>query len=137
MTVEEVLEVVRASTAKVLEVDENVIERFAAPDFGLRRIVQAAAKLLALVKELVNAQLVVEESADRFAFRPALTREAIRARLLARERVALHRAIASSLERRSDDRSGDADGDLAYHSFNVFTRDHARAQDQREPTCER
>src|SRR3982074_329955 len=29
------------------------------------------AKLLALVKELVNAQLVVEESADRFAFRHA------------------------------------------------------------------
>jgi len=55
--------------------------------------------LLALVKELIAAQLVVEESADRFAFRHALTREAIYAELLARERVALHRQIADALER--------------------------------------
>jgi predicted ATPase len=55
------------------------------------------AELLTLVKELVEAQLVVEESADRFAFRHALTREAIRSRLLARERVALHPAIAATL----------------------------------------
>ena len=45
-------------------------------------------ELLALVKELIAAQLVVEESAERFAFRHALTREAIYAELLARERVA-------------------------------------------------
>lgn len=55
--------------------------------------------LLALVKELIAAQLVVEESADRFAFRHALTREAIYVELLARERVALHRQVADTLER--------------------------------------
>jgi DNA-binding CsgD family transcriptional regulator len=56
-------------------------------------------QLLALVKELIAAQLVVEESADRFAFRHALTREAIYAELLARERIALHREVAGALER--------------------------------------
>ncbi|MDB4889662.1 MAG: protein kinase [Gemmatimonadetes bacterium] len=84
-------------------------------------------ELLSLVKELVDAQLVIEESADRFAFRHALTREAIRARLLARERVALHRAIATALEqdhaRRPQDDSDDA---LAYHTFEAGAWDAAR-----------
>ncbi|MEP7065663.1 MAG: AAA family ATPase [Gemmatimonadota bacterium] len=74
-------------------------------------------ELLGLVKELVSAQLVVEESSDRFAFRHALTREAMRTRLLARERVALHRAIARALEQGYDDSAHDADDALAYHSF--------------------
>ena len=72
-------------------------------DFALlQALTQArrAASCSSLVKELVDAQLVVEESADRFAFRHALTREAMRARLLVRERVALHRAIAAALEQR-------------------------------------
>ncbi|MEP6491697.1 MAG: AAA family ATPase [bacterium] len=73
------------------------------------------AVLLALVKELVDAQLVAEESADRFAFRHALTRETIRAQLLARERVALHRAIATALEQQPADHARDADDALAYH----------------------
>jgi DNA-binding CsgD family transcriptional regulator len=75
------------------------------------------AELLSLVKELVAAQLVVEESADRFAFRHALTREAIRTRLLTRERVALHRAIAAALERRYADTTHDTEDVLAYHAF--------------------
>ncbi len=88
-------------------------------DFGLLQALTShdEAELLALVRELVDAQLVVEESADRFAFRHALTREAMRARLLARERVALHRAIATALERDYDDSTHDGDDALAYHSF--------------------
>lgn len=82
--------------------------------------------LLALVKELIDAQLVVEESADRFAFRHALTREAMRARLLVRERVALHRAIAAALERRFDEAAHDVDDALAYHSFEAGDWDAAR-----------
>jgi predicted ATPase len=54
--------------------------------------------LLVLVKELMAAQLVVEESAEQFAFRHALTRQAIYAQLLARERKALHRTIAGMME---------------------------------------
>ena len=84
------------------------------------------AELLSLVKELVEAQLVVEESADRFAFRHALTREAIRSRLLARERVALHRAIAATLEQWRAGAVQDADDALAYHTFEAGDWEPAR-----------
>src|SRR5438477_1819831 len=57
------------------------------------------AQLLRLLKELIAAQLVVEESAEQFAFRHALTRQAVYTQLLARERKASHRAIAETLER--------------------------------------
>jgi DNA-binding CsgD family transcriptional regulator/tetratricopeptide (TPR) repeat protein len=74
-------------------------------------------ELLSLVKELIAAQLVVEESADRFAFRHALTREAIYAELLARERVSLHREVAVALER-SNAASLDAIAEaLEYHAW--------------------
>jgi tetratricopeptide (TPR) repeat protein/DNA-binding CsgD family transcriptional regulator len=55
--------------------------------------------LLRLIKELIAAQLVVEEAEDSFVFRHALTRQAVEADLLARERRALHRAIAEAMER--------------------------------------
>ncbi len=55
-------------------------------------------ELLVLIKELMAAQLVVEESADQFAFRHALTREALYGQLLARERQTLHGQIAHALE---------------------------------------
>ena len=97
-------------------------------DFGLLQALTQLGEreLLALVKELVEAQLVVEESADRFAFRHALTREAMRARLLARERIALHRAIASALERQVDAGADDLDDDLAYHTFEAGEWELAR-----------
>jgi hypothetical protein len=59
-------------------------------DFELLRTLTDVEEdeLLALVKELIAAQLVVEETGERFAFRHALTREAIYAELLVRERVA-------------------------------------------------
>ncbi|MBW8770977.1 MAG: AAA family ATPase [Gemmatimonadetes bacterium] len=74
-------------------------------------------ELLALVKELIAAQLVIEETGERFAFRHALTREAIYADLLVRERVALHRAVAAALERTH---AGALEGvveALAYHAW--------------------
>lgn len=55
-------------------------------------------QLLAVIKELIAAQLVIEESADRFAFRHALVQQALYGTLLARERRSLHRAIAGALE---------------------------------------
>ena len=55
-------------------------------------------QLLLCLKEVVAAQLVVEASADQFAFRHALTRQAIYNQLLARERRLLHRTIAEMLE---------------------------------------
>ena len=78
---------------------------------GLTRLDEQA--LLAALKELVGARLVVEECADRFTFRHALTRQAIYGTLLARERKALHRWWAEALARRSAPDT--ALGDLAYH----------------------
>ncbi|GAC1422619.1 MAG: hypothetical protein NVSMB54_02210 [Ktedonobacteraceae bacterium] len=59
------------------------------------------AHLLTLLKEVMTAQLVIEEAADQFAFRHALTQQAIIASLLVRERQGLHRSIAQKLERLS------------------------------------
>ena len=55
-------------------------------------------QLLQLIKELMAAQLVIEESAEQFAFRHALTRQAVYGQLLTRERKALHRLIAGTFE---------------------------------------
>ena len=54
--------------------------------------------LLSLMRELLAAQLVVEEAPDQFAFRHALTRHTVYVSFLARERRALHAQIASTLE---------------------------------------
>jgi predicted ATPase len=70
--------------------------------------------LLVGIKELISAQLVVEESAETFAFRHALTRQAIHAALLARERRVIHRRIATVLEQQSGDERLE---DLAHHFF--------------------
>ena len=88
-------------------------------DFELIRALTShdETTLLSLVKELVAAQIVIEESADRFAFRHALTREAIRTRLFKRELVRLHRAIATALEQHSASAAQDAAEALAYHTF--------------------
>ncbi|HEY5414354.1 MAG TPA: AAA family ATPase [Gemmatimonadaceae bacterium] len=96
-------------------------------DFGLLQTLtnRDEKELLALVKELIAAQLVVEESAERFAFRHALTREAIYAELLARERVALHREVAAALERQHADALDGVVEALAYHSWEAG--DWARA----------
>jgi DNA-binding CsgD family transcriptional regulator len=88
-------------------------------DFGLLQSLtnHDEKELLALVKELIAAQLVVEESAERFAFRHALTREAIYAELLARERVALHREVAAALERHHGQSVDGVVEALAYHAW--------------------
>lgn len=88
-------------------------------DFALiQEVLQSDdAHLLALVKELIAAQLVVEEAEDRFAFRHALIRETVYAELLARERKSLHRNIAEALESLFASQRG-GEGfltDLAYH----------------------
>lgn len=73
--------------------------------------------LLALMKEAIAAQLVMEGSADQFTFRHALIREAIYNALLVRERQALHRTLADTLEQLSTLPAlrGRYLGDLAAH----------------------
>jgi predicted ATPase len=73
--------------------------------------------LLQHLGELVAAQLVVEESAERFAFRHALTRQAIYTQLLARERRGLHQAVAEALEQLTADSADLRLPDLAYHHY--------------------
>jgi predicted ATPase len=72
-------------------------------------------QLLILMKELIGAQLVVEESAEQFAFRHALTRQAIYAQLLVRERKALHHTIAQTMEHLYAEVLESHLADLSYH----------------------
>lgn len=88
-------------------------------DFNLLHALteHSEAELLTLMKMLIGAQLVVEETADRFAFRHALTRQAVYHQLLRRERRALHQTIAQTLERLAADGLDVPLGDFAYHFF--------------------
>ena len=97
-------------------------------DFGLLQTLTGHDEraLVSLIRELIGAQLVTEESPDRFAFRHALTREAILGELLARERIALHRAVADALD--ADEGPAEAHIEsLAYHAYGA--RDWPRALD--------
>lgn len=73
--------------------------------------------LMDRLKELVNAQLVVEEAADVFAFRHALTREAAYSTLLLRERQNLHRLVGETMERIFAVSRNSHLADLSYHYF--------------------
>jgi DNA-binding NarL/FixJ family response regulator len=88
-------------------------------DFDLlQRLTQSSeAELLKQVKELIAAQLVVEESADHFLFRHALTQQAIYSHLLVRERRALHRSIAKALEEMHNPTNNVRLAELAYHTY--------------------
>ncbi len=101
-----------------LELAAVVGQRF---EFGVLRALTRLeeAQLLRVVKDLIAAQLIVEISGETFAFRHALTRQAIYAGLLARERRSLHLEIAGLLEvqvleARSPEMRFE---DLAYHFF--------------------
>jgi predicted ATPase/DNA-binding CsgD family transcriptional regulator len=74
-------------------------------------------QLLILMKELIAAQLVVEETAEHFAFRHALTRQAVYAELLARERKALHFTIAETIESLYASTLDTYMADLSYHFY--------------------
>ena len=87
--------------------------------------------LLAVIKELVAAQLVVEDSSDQFSFRHPLTREAVYATLLARERLTLHRTIGETLERMDADSIDTHAADLADHFHTAGVWDKALRYSQR------
>jgi DNA-binding CsgD family transcriptional regulator/tetratricopeptide (TPR) repeat protein len=78
-------------------------------------------ELLVIMRELIAAQLVVEEQGDRFAFRHALTRESIYAGLLDREKRRLHRRIADAIEQLQISSSDQRLDDLARHAFAACT----------------
>jgi len=115
---------------RVLTLGAVIGRRF---DFTLlRRLAQFDEdELLGLIKELIAAQLVVEESAEQFAFRHALTRQAIYAGLLARERATLHRLVAEETERCYADALDLHVADLAYHYFEAGSWERALEYAQR------
>ena len=103
---------------------EAVLRRLDGLDAAQRRVVDAAAilgrrisfdllaavtgsgedELIAILRHLVAENVMVEEEPDVFAFRHALTREAIAGRLLGRERRRLHeKALAAIQETGGDD----------------------------------
>jgi DNA-binding CsgD family transcriptional regulator len=100
---------------RVLGLAAVVGQRF---DFALLQALAGLEEdaLVAQLKELVAAQLVVELSADRFAFRHALTRQAVYAQMLARERRSLHRAVVDTLERLFAAEPEAHLAELAYHA---------------------
>ncbi len=103
-----------ADARRVLQLAAVAGRRF---DFALLPRITSydEASLLELMKETIAAQLVIEESAEQFSFRHALTRQAIASGLLARERRALHSTIAQTLERLHETALDGYLADLAYH----------------------
>jgi len=118
-----VQDAVQRRTARLSEAARHVLTLAAVTgrhfDFALlQQLTQYdEQQLLLLMKELVSAQLVVEESADRFAFRHALTRQAIYMQLLTRERRMLHRSIAETMEQQPPVTPELHLEDLAYHFY--------------------
>jgi predicted ATPase len=105
-----------AAAQSILSMAAVIGERF---DFALLQAVAGADEraLLQSLKDMIAAQLVVEQSADRFAFRHAITREAVYAALLQRERRALHRTIGQALERLAGPLLDAPAAPLAYHFY--------------------
>lgn len=73
------------------------------------------SELLEQVKALLAAQMLVEESADQFAFRHELTRQAVYSSLLLRERRTSHREVAEAIERTEAGTLEAQVSALAYH----------------------
>jgi DNA-binding CsgD family transcriptional regulator len=104
------------STRHILSLAAAIGDQF---DFGLLQEItsQDEQSILSMLKELIAAQLLVEESADQFAFRHALTREAIYATLMQRERRAMHQTIGETMERLAGMRTDAIAAPLAYHFY--------------------
>jgi DNA-binding CsgD family transcriptional regulator len=105
-----------APAARLLRLAAVAGHRF---DFALLQALTGLGdeQLLDLVKELTAAQLVAETSSDRFAFRHALTRQAVYGHMLATERTRLHRWIAEALDRLGGGAPDTRIGELAYHAY--------------------
>jgi len=98
----------------------------------LRQIsAQDEPDMLRAIKELLAAQLLVEESADQFAFRHELTRDAVYRDTLLRERQGLHKQIAETLERYWGPASGLHAAELAFHFDQAAVWDKALTYAQR------
>ncbi|HEX5141217.1 MAG TPA: AAA family ATPase [Dehalococcoidia bacterium] len=85
-----------------------------------RLTAENASSLVDKIKELLAAQLVVEESGERFRFRHALTREAIYSNLLGVQRTELHHLIAEEIEEGVAGSPERREGQLAELAFHFY-----------------
>lgn len=118
------------STRQVLTLASVIGERF---DFGLLQEIAAQDEpsLLRMLKALITAHLIVEQSADQFVFRHALTRHAVYATLLLRERQALHQRIGETIEGCVGARTDVSVAQLAYHFYQAGVWQKAMLYSQR------
>ena len=88
-------------------------------DFGLLQETTALneQELLQALKESIDAHLVVQESADQFAFKHALTHDAVYSMLMLREIKALHRTVGEALELSEETRINTPAAQVAYHYY--------------------
>jgi len=132
-----VRDTVEARVAQLSPVVRNIVELAAVVgrrfDFSLLQEVAQVDEALMIegLHELISAQLVVEESAERFAFRHSLTQEAIYSRILKRERRLLHRRVAEEMERIYADDLVEHAADLANHFYQAGVWDKVMAYAQR------
>ncbi len=103
-------------TRRVLSLASVIGERF---DFALLQAIseEDEQSLMEILKELIATQLVVEQSADQFAFRHALTQEVIYTSLMLRERKSMHQMIGATIEQRFPAQSDAQAAPLAYHFY--------------------
>jgi tetratricopeptide (TPR) repeat protein len=81
--------------------------------------------LVGVIKEMISAQLVVEEQGDRFSFRHALTQHVIASGLLAREQRSLHRTIGEHMRQLYAGAIEPHLADLAHHFYEGAAWDEA------------
>ena len=129
-TVQRRIEGLADGTWRVLLLASVIGERF---DFGLLQEMAAEDEqtLLRRLKELIAAQVIVEKGEDQFAFVHALTREAVYATLMLRERKAMHRTIGETLERQAGGRADAPAAPLAYHFYQAGVWQKAMGYAQR------
>jgi DNA-binding CsgD family transcriptional regulator len=103
-------------TRRILITASVIGQRF---DFGLLQeiTVHDEEELLQALKELIGAHLVVQESPDQFAFKHALTHNAIYSMLMLRELKVLLRTVGEALERSVGMRTDVSAAQLAYHFY--------------------
>ncbi len=102
-------------------------------DFGLLQEITAEneEQLLKALRESLAAHLVVQESADQFAFRHALTRDAVYSMSMLRERKAMHRMAGEALERLAETRTDAPTAQPAYHFYQAGVWQKAMEHSQR------
>ena len=136
--VQQRLAALEPNARKAMQVAAVIGQRF---DFELLQLISGLddAELFDAIKAAIDAQLVREETTpdgtESYMFRHALSREAVLAELLQRERRMLHRAVGEAIERLVGTRPERRSEELAYHFDEA--RDVPKAQRYHKLACER